>query len=51
MNPAALRGDWSAVGSSAADGAMFWLPWPIGGVLCGVAAVAIQLIKDYRERK
>ena len=33
------------------DGAMFWLPWPIGGVLCGVAAVAIQLIKDYRERK
>lgn len=51
LNPAALRGDWSAVGSSAADGAMFWLPWPIGGVLCGVAAVAIQLIKDYRERK
>ena len=48
---AALRGDWSDVGSSAADGAMFWLPWPIGVVLCGVAAVAIQLIKDYRERK
>ena len=51
LNPAALRGDWSAVGSSAADGAMFWLPWPIGGVLCGVAAVVIQLVKDYRERK
>lgn len=51
LNPAALRGDWSAVGSSAADGAMFWLPWPIGGVLCGVAALAIQLVKDYRERK
>ncbi len=51
LNPAALRGDWSDVGSSAADGAMFWLPWPIGGVLCGVAALAIQLVKDYRERK
>lgn len=51
LNPAALRGDWSDVGSSAADGAMFWLPWPIGGVLCGVAAVVIQLVKDYRERK
>ena len=50
LNPAALRGDWSAVGSSAADGAMFWLPWPIGGVLCGVAALAIQLVKDYRRR-
>lgn len=51
LNPAALRGDWSAVGSSAADGVMFWLPWPIGGVLCGVVAVVIQLVKDYRERK
>lgn len=37
LNPAALRGDWSAAGSS-----MFWLAWPIGGVLCGIAATAIN---------
>ena len=29
---------------------MFWVAWPIGGVLCGIAAIAIQLFKDYRER-
>ena len=44
LGPWMLHDDWSSVG-------LFWLPWPIGGVLCGVAAVAIQLIKDYRERK
>lgn len=45
LSPAALRGDWSTGVTS-----MFWVAWPIGGVLCGIAATAIQLFKDYRER-
>ena len=45
LSPAALRGDWSTAGTG-----MFWVAWPIGGVLCGIAAIAIQLFKDYRER-
>ena len=45
LGPAALRGDWSTAGTG-----MFWVAWPIGGVLCGIAATAIQLFKDYRER-
>ena len=45
LSPAALRGDWSTGVTS-----MFWVAWPIGGVLCGIAAAAIQLFKDYRER-
>lgn len=45
LSPAALRGDWSTAGTS-----MFWVAWPIGGVLCGIAATAIQLFKNYRER-
>ena len=38
-----LHNDWSFVGP-------FWLPWPIGGVLCGIASLIIQLVKDYRRR-
>ncbi|MGE8646451.1 helix-turn-helix transcriptional regulator [Bifidobacterium breve] len=45
LSPAALRGDWST-----AVAGMFWVAWPIGGVLCGIAATAIQLFKNYRER-
>lgn len=45
LSPAALRGDWSTGVTS-----MFWVAWPIGGVLCGIAATAIQLFKNYRER-
>ncbi|MCB5626250.1 XRE family transcriptional regulator, partial [Bifidobacterium animalis] len=45
LSPAALRGDWS----TAVTG-MFWVAWPIGGLLCGIAATAIQLFKNYRER-
>ena len=45
LSPAALRGDWSTAVTS-----MFWVAWPIGGLLCGIAATAIQLFKNYRER-
>ena len=50
LSPAALRGDWSSIGSGVSEDSMFWLPWPIGGILCGIAAAIIRLVKDYRER-
>ena len=43
LGPWMLHDDWSSVG-------LFWLPWPIGGVLCGIASLIIQLVKDYRRR-
>lgn len=45
LGPWMLHDDWSFVGSGP-----FWLPWPIGGVLCGIASLIIQLVKDYRRR-
>ena len=45
LGPWMLHDDWSSVGSG-----LFWLPWPIGGVLCGIASLIIQLVKDYRRR-
>ena len=45
LGPWMLHDDWSFVGSGP-----FWLPWPIGGVLCGIASLIIQLVKNYRRR-
>ena len=32
-------------------GAVFWIPWPIGGILCGVAGAVIQLLKYRNGRR
>ncbi|WP_244609152.1 hypothetical protein [Bifidobacterium moukalabense] len=32
-------------------GAIFWIPWPIGGVLCGIASTVIQLLKIRAGRR
>ena len=37
LGPWMLHDDWSSVG-------LFWLPWPIGGVLCGKAHIVGGLI-------
>lgn len=29
---------------------VFWVPWPIGGVLCGVAGIIVPLVKEARRR-
>ncbi|TPF94366.1 helix-turn-helix transcriptional regulator [Bifidobacterium sp. UTBIF-78] len=26
----------------------FWIPWPIGGILCAIASVVIAILRDYR---
>ena len=30
--------------------ALFWLPWPIGGLLCGVVALFVEIIKRRNDR-
>ncbi|MBT1160347.1 MULTISPECIES: helix-turn-helix transcriptional regulator [Bifidobacterium] len=39
LMPGADAGVWSAF-------TLFWLPWPVGGTLCGIAALVIWLCKD-----
>lgn len=29
---------------------VFWVPWPIGGVLCGVVGIIVPLVKEARRR-
>lgn len=29
---------------------VFWVPWPIGGVLCGVVDIIVSLVKEVRRR-
>lgn len=29
---------------------VFWVPWPIGGVLCGVVGIIMPLVKEARRR-
>lgn len=29
---------------------VFWVPWPIGGVLCGVVDIIVSLVKESRRR-
>lgn len=29
---------------------VFWVPWPIGGVLCGVVDIIVSLVKEARRR-
>lgn len=29
---------------------VFWVPWPIGGVLCGVVSIIVPLVKEARRR-
>ena len=29
---------------------LFWLAWPIGGILCGVAACVIQIFRSFHDR-
>lgn len=29
---------------------VFWVPWPIGGVLCGVVVIIVPLVKEARRR-
>lgn len=29
---------------------VFWVPWPIGGVLCGVVDIIVPLVKEARRR-
>ncbi len=29
---------------------LFWLAWPIGGILCGVAACIIQIFRSFHDR-
>lgn len=29
---------------------VFWVPWPIGGVLCGVVGIIVPLVKEVRRR-
>lgn len=29
---------------------VFWVPWPIGGVLCGVVGIIVPLVKEARQR-
>ncbi len=29
---------------------VFWVPWPIGGVLCGVVGIIVSLVKEARRR-
>lgn len=29
----------------------FWLAWPIGGILCGVAACVIQIFRSFHDRE
>ena len=29
---------------------VFWVPWPIGGVLCGVVGIIMPLVKEGRRR-
>ncbi|MBW3083393.1 helix-turn-helix transcriptional regulator [Bifidobacterium sp. 6T3] len=40
-------GDWEPWGSPAT---LFWLAWPIGGVLCGVAACIINIFRSFHDR-
>lgn len=42
----AETGDWGALDSAktAAKTSLFWLPWPIGGLLCGIAALLIEAL-------
>ncbi|KAB8288699.1 XRE family transcriptional regulator [Bifidobacterium ramosum] len=43
LMPGAGAGVWSAF-------ALFWLPWPVGGILCGIAVLVIWLCKDHLDR-
>lgn len=42
------------LGMTGDDGGMwmkvFWIPWPISGVLCGVVGVVVPLVKDAKHR-
>ena len=29
---------------------LFWLAWPIGGILCGVATCIIQIFRSFHDR-
>ena len=29
---------------------VFWVPWPIGAVLCGVVVIIVPLVKEARRR-
>ena len=41
--PAALAGSWNVYGEPFAQ--LFWLPWVIGGVCCGIASLIIDAVK------
>ncbi|RSX58377.1 helix-turn-helix transcriptional regulator [Bifidobacterium samirii] len=43
------RMDWDAAGDTAATN-LFWLPWPIGGLLCGIAVLIIQVVRRRGDR-
>ncbi|NEG90301.1 helix-turn-helix transcriptional regulator [Bifidobacterium aerophilum] len=43
LMPGADAGAWSVF-------ALFWLPWPVGGMLCGIAALVIWLCGDRPDR-
>ena len=47
-SPMVAGGDWSREAmKEAARSVPFWIPWPIGGIGCGIACLAIEgLVKD-----
>jgi DNA-binding XRE family transcriptional regulator len=46
FSPMFTGGDWNAVGDNAGY-TLFWLPWPIGGIVCGIVAELINVfMKD-----
>lgn len=42
----AETGTWDAIDTAATEAkySLFWLPWPIGGICCGIAAVLIEAL-------
>lgn len=42
-----LFNGFSSDGESHAN--LFWLSWPIGGLLCGVVAMALSMLREFRE--
>ncbi|WP_165776697.1 hypothetical protein [Bifidobacterium simiarum] len=32
------------------DDHLFWIPWPIGGLLCAITGIVIGLLKDRLDR-
>ena len=38
------------VAGDTAGTSLFWVPWPIGGLLCGVVALIVEIIKRRSDR-